>query len=144
VPSRYDAAYYRTHDPVGYIPSDAQSVVSQAYSSTLPMFTPGAPFLPPHLGGTGKRGGTYSTYAQSYVSQQALSQSGDTASMVGGIAPSERGSIMSTQWDRLKRRTSAGSLTASDAPDYKTMNDDASTSYAPTTYAQSQAGYTEY
>lgn len=54
-PSRYDTAFARTHDPIGYIPSDARSVVSQAYSSTLPVFPPGAPFLPPHLGGTGHR-----------------------------------------------------------------------------------------
>lgn len=140
-PSRYDAAYYRTHDPIGYIPPDARSVVSQAYSSSLPMFQAGAPFLPPHLGGAGKRG-TYSAYAQSYASQQALSQAGDTASIAG--APSERSSIMSSQWDRLKRRTSAGSISNSDTGDYKTTNDDASTSYAPTSYAQSQAGYTDY
>lgn len=137
-PSRYDAAYYRTHDPLGYI---APSVASQAYSNALPMLTPGAPFLPPHLGG-GKRGTYSSMYAPSYASQQAPSQSGDTASIAGGMAPS---SIGPNQWDRLKRRTSAGSVTAaSDAFDYKTMQDDASTTYAPTGYAQSQAGYTDY
>jgi hypothetical protein len=81
-------------------------------------------------------------YAPSYASQQAPSQSGDTASIAGGVAPS---SIMPNQWDRLKRRTSVGSIAAtSDALDYKTMQDDTSTSYTPTSYAQSQAGYTDY
>lgn len=101
------------------------------------MFSAGAPFLPPHL-----KKATYSSYAQSYASQQAPSHSGDTASIAGGIAPS----IVSTQYHRLERRTSAGSLAAaSDAPEYKTtMQDDSSTSYTATNYAQSQAGYTDY
>ncbi|KAJ4478469.1 AAA domain-containing protein [Lentinula aciculospora] len=44
-PSRFDASFYRTHDALGYISSDVQSLRSQAtYSSGLPMFTATGPF----------------------------------------------------------------------------------------------------
>lgn len=76
---QFDANFYRSHDPLGYVPSDARSVVSQAYSS-VPLFANGAgPFLPPHLGGGGKKG-TYSSYASSIISQQELSHRSDAAS----------------------------------------------------------------
>jgi regulator of nonsense transcripts 1 len=44
-PSRFDASFYRTHDALGYIPFDVQSLRSQAtYSSGLPMFAATVPF----------------------------------------------------------------------------------------------------
>jgi hypothetical protein len=72
----FDSAFYR-HDPLGYVPSDARSVVSQAYSS-VPLFAngTGGPFT--RLGGIKK--GTYSSYASSIISQQELSQRSEAAS----------------------------------------------------------------
>lgn len=110
---QYDSAFYRTHDPIG-------NVQSQPYAANLPVFTSG-PFVPPHLA-AGKRG-TYSAYASSIASQQELSTTADTASIVTG----SRGppSIAFTQSDRLNDGF------------YKGDDDfDADT--------RSQAGFTEY
>src|ERR1700761_9255264 len=86
-PSRFDASFYRTHDALSYIPSDVQSLRSQAtYSSGLPIFAAG-PFsavgggIPRGVNGT-KRS-TYS-YASSVISQDAGANSvTDSSSVVG-------------------------------------------------------------
>lgn len=130
-PSRFDPAYYRTHDPIsGFVPPDAQSVVSQAISA-FPL---------------GHKGKSYTGYASSIISQQPAE------SVNGSIAPS----IAFSQFDRLpggpggeagksRRRLSFSSIAPSDAPTasmyafgYKTGDDDAQ-SIAP-----SQAGMTEF
>jgi regulator of nonsense transcripts 1 len=119
-PSRFDAAYYRTHDSTtAFVAPDAQSVVSQAISAF--------PVLP--------KGKTYTGYASSVVSQQQ------------GV-PSAPPSIAFSQFDRLggeggkaRRRGSFGSEapTASMyAFGYKAGDDDTQ-SIAP-----SQAGMTEF
>ena len=139
-PSRFDPSYYRTHDSLaGFIPADAQSVVSQAVSAF--------PLMPK---------GKYPGYASSVVSQQPDGTS---------AAPS----IAFSQFDRLpagmdpgkpglggrggrggmggpgRRRLSFSSVAPSDAPTasmyafgYKAGDDDAQ-SIAP-----SQAGMTEF
>ncbi|THV03947.1 hypothetical protein K435DRAFT_229562 [Dendrothele bispora CBS 962.96] len=94
-PSRFDASFYRTHDALGYIPSDAQSLRSQAtYSSGLPMFTASGPFSGRGAGGaTGVTGGAagaggvgkrsvYGSYASSIISQDNGGGM-DTGSVVG-------------------------------------------------------------
>ena len=150
---RADPAYYRTHDPVAYVPGDAQSVISHA-KSTFP------------LGGGVAKGKTYTGYASSVISQQPMSVSGAgaPASEAGSMAPSQPGRVTYNQFDRLpeqagnglgmglglgagigRRRLSIGSVAQSDAPTasmyaygYKAGDDDAQ-SIAP-----SQAGMTEY
>ena len=130
-PSRFDP-YYRTHDTLHGLPSDAQSVVSQAVTSF--------PLMP--------KGKNYPGYASSIISQQPA----ETASVIGGAAPS----IAFSQFDRLphepngdsgkaRRRLSFGSVAPSDAPTasmyafgYKAGDDDVQ-SIAP-----SQAGMTEF
>lgn len=137
-PSRFDPAYYRTHDPTSRIPPDAQSVVSQAVSA-IPLF--------PNGGGLGTKGKTYTGYASSIVSQQP----GDNSSTAdGALAPPNRvSSIAFSQYDRLpngngeskgRRRLSIGSEapTASMYSGYKAGDDDTQ-SIAP-----SQAGLTEF
>jgi regulator of nonsense transcripts 1 len=149
---RFDPAYYRTHDPISYVPADAQSVVSQAISS-FPLHTP----FP-----AGK-GRTYTGYASSVISQQQgdTASIADSASVIGGnghghLPVSSR--IAYSQYDRVgpngavgegrpgaRRRLSVGSIAPSDAPTasmyafgYKAGDDDAQ-SIAP-----SQAGVTDF
>lgn len=69
--SRFDPAYYRTHNPLSFIPPDAQSVVSQALtSSAFPLFGGGG------VGGggvgVGGKNKTYTGYASSVISQQPM------------------------------------------------------------------------
>lgn len=153
-PSRFDPAYYRTHDAISYVPADAQSVVSQALTQSFPLAAhpyPGA--------GPGRK--TYTGYASSVISQQP----GDAPDPLGtghALAPmsSRASSIAYSQFDRLppgpaldkkpaglghgglgQRRLSIGSITPSDAVSsygYKAGDDDAQ-SIAP-----SQAGVTEF
>lgn len=139
-PSRFDPAYYRTHDALtGFIPNDAQSVVSQAISAfPLP------------------KGKSYTGYASSVVSQQLAD-----APVAGNNG---LGQIGYNQFDRLpagltgdsnglgvggvkggRRRGSFGSIAPSEAPTasmyafgYKAGDDDTQ-SIAP-----SQAGMTEF
>lgn len=137
-PSRFDTSYYRTHDSIsGFIPPDAQSVVSQALAF---------PLVP--------KGKSYTGYASSVVSQQ-IDHGGMNGN--GSAAPS----IAFSQFDRLpsgptapgdlgkmggaRRRLSFSSVAPSDAPTasmyafgYKAGDDDAQ-SIAP-----SQAGMTEF
>lgn len=141
VPSRFDSTFFRTHDAIGSIPSDAQSVRSQAtYSSGLPTFSQSS-----HSGypSSVKRGA--STYASSTFSQDLLSSDSqsvrDDASSIagGGVGGS---SIAYSQADRIRR----ASLSLSDAPssflqDGSNWRDDDD---ARSSYTTSQAGMTDY
>ena len=121
-PSRFDASFYRTHDSLGYIPSDAQSLRSQAtYSSGLPLFNAPGPFGPGMsrgANGAGKRS-NYS-YASSIISQDAGPSVTDNSSVVGhgsqyggGNMGGQTGQNMAySQSDRLRRRGSFGSASA--------------------------------
>jgi regulator of nonsense transcripts 1 len=145
--SRFDPAYYRTHDAVSYIPSDSRSVVSQALTSNFPLFA----------GQQGRNKMSYSGYASSVISQQPDNVSELNGSHLGAINPS----IASSQYDRLptvkfgdkaglpgltaRRRLSGGSMAQSDAASaslygygYKAGDDD-TLSIAP-----SQAGVTDF
>jgi regulator of nonsense transcripts 1 len=144
-PSRFDSSFYRTHDPMAYIPSDVQSLKSQAtYSSGLPMFSGmngayGTGTRAPN----GAKRSTYGSYASSVVSQDIGGT--DSSSVVRGA-----NSIAYSQSDRLQRRFSYSSSVAgaSDAAslisgssqyDYKSQVDDGTdmddmkSQYAPTT-----------
>ncbi len=84
-PSRFDASFYRTHDTLGYIPSDVQSLRSQAtYSSGMPSFGFGMGM------GMGKR---TTSYASSIISQEPSSSGG------GGLAFSQSDRL--SQYDEL-------------------------------------------
>ena len=135
VPSRFDSSFFRTHDAISHIPSDAQSVRSQAtYSSGLPTFSQAGGY-PSSV----KRGAS-SSYASSTFSQDLTSGTDsssvrdDASSVAGGPASS----IAYSQADRLRR----GSLSTSDA-DYKSQegnwrdDDDVSSQF-------SASGVTEY
>lgn len=141
---------------MGYIPSDAQSLRSQAtYSSGLPSFAASGSFGPggPRGGGGGKRG-TFGSYASSIISQDAgpASSYAETASVAGSaVAPGTRAGSFA-QSDRLRRRGSVSSwagtseLGSASAYDYKSTDDagefdDVKSQY---TSAQSQAGVTVF
>jgi regulator of nonsense transcripts 1 len=135
-PSRFDPAYYRTHDSLsGFIPNDAQSVVSQAISAF--------PNLP--------KGKSYTGYASSVVSQQLTEATNPAIPSIGysqfdrlpaGMAADQNGLAGGA---KARRRLSFSSVAPSDAPTasmyafgYKAGDDDAQ-SIAP-----SQAGMTEF
>ncbi|OWT41219.1 ATP-dependent helicase [Cryptococcus neoformans Bt1] len=103
--SRFDPAYYRTHNSLSFIPPDAQSVVSQAMtSSAFPLFgNVGGVSGGGGVGGVGGHGGknkTYTGYASSVVSQQPMD--GGTAS---AILPPRAGQ---SQFDRFANVVGAG------------------------------------
>ncbi|KAK8850599.1 hypothetical protein IAR55_004518 [Kwoniella newhampshirensis] len=136
---RFDPAYYRTHNAMSFVPPDAQSVVSQALtsSSAFPLF-PG-----------GNKGKSYTGYASSVISQQptdtlALPRDGNgNGNGVGGIGYSQFDRLggVGAQHDKGGRRMSIGSEAASAsmyAYGYKGGEDDVQ-SIAP-----SQAGMTEF
>lgn len=135
LPSRFDSSFYRTHDAISSIPSDAQSVRSQAtYSSGLPTFSQAGSAYPSSM----KRGGPASTYASSTFSQDLLS-SADGASVRGDDAGSIAnggvpGSGMSSAASSVGY-SQADRISLSDAvSDYKsqagwTNDDDARTTY---------------
>lgn len=151
-PSRFDASFYRTHDALGYIPSDVQSLRSQAtYSSGLPMFGAPGPFGPgmPRVPGAGKRS-TYS-YASSIVSQDVGPSVTDNSSVVGG----DRGSsvnIAYSQSDRLRRRSSFGSASVTGQSDlgsisqydYKSQDDANDMDDMKSQYTGTQSGVTVF
>ena len=154
-PSRFDASFYRTHDPLGYIPSDVQSLRSQAtYSSGLPMFAAtGGPFgQGMQRSSNGQKRSVYSGYASSIISQDVGPSSlGDTGSVVDGIAPSERASSVAySQSDRLRRRGSLSSMAgASDLGslsqfDYKSQEDSADLDDMKSQYTGTQSGVTVF
>ncbi|KAF8559842.1 ATP dependent helicase [Imleria badia] len=146
-PSRFDANFYRTHDALAYIPSDVQSLRSQAtYSSGLPMFAatggfpPGVPRGP---GGAGKRS-AYGSYASSIISQDAGPPS--NASIGGGGLG---GSLAFSQSDRLRRRGSFSSAAGTDmesmsAYDYKSQDGTTDADDMKSQYAGTQPGVTVF
>jgi regulator of nonsense transcripts 1 len=147
--TRFDASFYRTHDALGYIPSDMQSVRSQAtYSSGLPTFTSSGPFGAQRGPGGAKRS-TYSSYASSVVSQD-VGNSGsiaDTGSVIDGGS-----SIAYNQSDRLRRRGSFGSSSVAGASDlgsisqydYKSQDDSTDLDDLKSQYAGTQSGVTVF
>ena len=152
-PSRFDASFYRTHDPLGYIPSDVQSLRSQAtYSSGLPMFAAaGGPFSQVPRSSGGQKRSTYGGYASSIISQDVGQSIGDSSSVIGGVAPSEHGSsIAYSQSDRLRRRGSLSSMAgASDMGslsqfDYKSQDDSADLDDMKSQYTGTQSGVTVF
>ena len=113
----------------------------------------GAPFGPgAQRNGNGTKRSTYGSYASSIISQDAGPSSiAETGSVVGGIAPSERGSsIAYSQSDRLRRRTSFSSMTgASDMGslsqfDYKSQDESADMDDMKSQYAGTQSGVTVF
>jgi regulator of nonsense transcripts 1 len=154
-PSRFDASFYRTHDALSFIPSDVQSLRSQAtYSSGLPMFATGGSFGPgASRGANGAKRSTYGSYASSIISQDAGPSSiPDNASIVGSaVGPSERNMGMTySQSDRLRRRTSFSSIAgASDAGslsqyDYKSQDEATDMDDMKSQYAGTQSGVTVF
>lgn len=113
-PSRFDASFYRTHDPLGYIPSDVQSLRSQAtYSSGLPIFTgTSGPFGQAMTrSSNGQKRSVYGGYASSIISQDVgPSSSIDTGSVLGGGISGRASSVAYSQSDRLRRRNSFSSM----------------------------------
>lgn len=92
--------FYRRHDTMGYIPTEAQSVRSQAaYSAGLPMVMGGDGGF--GVGGSSAYGGPYSSYTPSVISQAMHTQ--DTQSVRDDLS-SLAGSISYTQSDRLHRQ----------------------------------------
>ena len=149
-PSRFDASFYRTHDALGYIPSDVQSLRSQAtYASGLPLFGAPGPFGPGGIprGVNGGKRSSYS-YASSIVSQDAGPAGTDTSSVVGGSAAS----IAYSQSDRLRRRSSFGSASVAGTSelgslsqyDYKSQDEAADMDDMKSQYAGTQSGVTVF
>ncbi|KAF9557154.1 hypothetical protein CPC08DRAFT_66663 [Agrocybe pediades] len=150
-PSRFDASFYRTHDALGYIPSDVQSLRSQAtYSSGLPMFNAPGPFGPGPIprGPNGAKRSTYS-YASSIVSQDVGPSVTDSNSVVGG---GSNVNIAYSQSDRLRRRPSFGSTSVAGQSDlgslshydYKSQDDAADLDDMKSQYAGTQNGVTVF
>ncbi|KAG2106738.1 AAA domain-containing protein [Suillus discolor] len=143
-PSRFDTSFYRTHDALGYIPSDVQSLRSQAtYSSGLPMFAAAGGFgpgIPRGSGGVGKRS-AYGSYASSIISQDAGPPS--TAS-IGGSA------MAFSQSDRLQRRGSfssaagASDMASMSGYDYKSQDGTTDLDDVKSQYAGTQSGVTVF
>ncbi|TFK30257.1 hypothetical protein FA15DRAFT_205131 [Coprinopsis marcescibilis] len=148
-PSRFDTSFYRAHDALGYIPSDVQSLRSQAtYSSGLPMFTAPGPFgagVPRGVNG-GKRS-SYS-YASSIVSQDAGPSVTDNSSIAG----SSNHNVAYSQSDRLRRRGSFGSSSVTGQSDlgslsqydYKSQDDANDMDDMKSQYAGTQSGMTVF
>ncbi|WRT70767.1 uncharacterized protein IL334_007766 [Kwoniella shivajii] len=151
---RFDPSYYRTHNTLSFVPSDAQSVISQAITnSAFPLFP------------SGVKNKSYTGYASSVISQQPTNDTIGLAppSSSAGVKPNNGiGGIGYSQFDRigelnghasgglnlngagkLGRRSSFGSEAASAsmyAYGYKGGdNDEDGMSVAP-----SQAGMTEF
>ncbi|GJE87034.1 ATP dependent helicase [Phanerochaete sordida] len=151
-PSRFDASFYRTHDALGYIPSDAQSLRSQAtYSSGLPMFAAGAPFGPGMQRPSGGKRSTYGSYASSIISQDAGANGNDTASVIGSVVGTDRASSMAySQSDRLRRRTSFSSMAGTSdlgslsQYDYKSQDDGTDMDDMKSQYTGTQSGVTVF
>jgi regulator of nonsense transcripts 1 len=154
-PSRFDASFYRTHDALGYIPSDVQSLRSQAtYSSGLPMFAATGPFgaaMP--RGGNGGKRSAYGSYASSIISQDA-GPSGSVTDNSSVIGASERASssMAYSQSDRLRRRASFSNSSVAGTSDlgsisqydYKSQDDAADMDDMKSQYAGTQAGVTVF
>lgn len=152
-PSRFDASFYRTHDAIGYIPSDVQSLRSQAtYSSGLPMFTASSgPFAPGIPRTNGKRS-THGSYASSIISQDAGPSITDSSSVVGSTSSASNLNLAFSQSDRLRRRGSFGSSSVAGASDlgslsqydYKSQDDAADMDDMKSQYTGTQSGVTVF
>ncbi|KAF9014134.1 ATP dependent helicase [Cyathus striatus] len=139
-PSRFDASFYRNHDALSYIPSDVQSLRSQAtYSSGLPMFN-----APDHSAMA-----TYS-YASSIVSQDVGQSVTDSSSVIGG--GDRASSVAYSQSDRIRRRGSFGSASVTGTSDlgsisqydYKSQDDTADMDDMKSQYTGTQSGVTVF
>lgn len=153
-PSRFDASFYRTHDALGYIPSDVQSLRSQAtYSSGLPVFAASGPFGPGMQRPSGAKRSTYGSYASSIISQDVGTGGTDTASVIGSaIGPSDRSasSMAYSQSDRLRRRSSFSSTAGTSDMgslsqyDYKSQDDGTDLDDMKSQYTGTQSGVTVF
>ncbi|KAK4697556.1 regulator of nonsense transcripts 1, partial [Phenoliferia sp. Uapishka_3] len=137
--SRFDPAFFRTHDAIGHIPSDAQSVRSQAtYSSGLPTFSQSS--NSGYANGVKRGASSYasSTFSQDLLSHDSQSVRDDASSVADGAGSS----IAYSQADRLRR----ASISLSDdvsSFDYKSQDgrDDDDTR---STFSTSQSGVTDF
>ncbi|KAM0792340.1 ATP-dependent helicase NAM7 [Microbotryomycetes sp. NB124-2] len=137
-PSRFDPAFYRGHDAISSIPSDAQSVRSQAtYSSGLPSFSQSGS----SVYSNGIKRGAASSYASSAYSQGFMSSNDagsmrdDASSIAGG---GDRASTIAlSQADRLSMADSMSNF------DYKSSQGDFDDD-TRSSFAGSQAGTTDY
>ncbi|KAG8760807.1 hypothetical protein FRC14_001835 [Serendipita sp. 396] len=143
--NRFDSSFYRTRDALSYIPSDMQSLKSQAtYSSGLPAFSGASGPFNTNGAGSSKRS-AYGGYASSIISQDIrTSTSSDAGSVIGSQAPSERASsIAFSQSDRIRRRNSFSSTSdMGSLSDYKSQDDPADLDDIRSQYSAS--GITEF
>ncbi|QRW14273.1 regulator of nonsense transcripts protein [Ceratobasidium sp. AG-Ba] len=149
--SSYDNNYYRTHDPLGYIPSDVQSLKSS--TSGLPHFGAAAGFGPSkQRSSTGPKRATYASYASSIISQDiAGTPSGTDASSVAGSQFDHSGHLAFSQSDRLRRRNSFTSMAGTSdvgsisVYDYKSQDSVIDADDSESQYSHSaQSGVTEF
>ncbi|KAI0693336.1 AAA domain-containing protein [Cytidiella melzeri] len=152
-PSRFDASFYRTHDALGYIPSDVQSLRSQAtYSSGLPMFAASGPFGSGMPRPSGAKRSTYGSYASSIISQDGGPGGNDNGSVIGSaLGASDRASSMAySQSDRLQRRSSFSSVAGTSdlgslsQYDYKSQDDGTDLDDMKSQYTGTQSGITVF
>lgn len=152
-PSRFDASFYRTHDALGYIPSDVQSLRSQAtYSSGLPVFAASGPFGSGMPRPSGAKRSTYGSYASSIISQDGGPGGNDNASVIGStLGTSDRPSSMAySQSDRLQRRSSFSSMAGTSdlgslsQYDYKSQDDGTDMDDMKSQYTGTQSGITVF
>ncbi|KAJ3792354.1 AAA domain-containing protein, partial [Lentinula aff. detonsa] len=151
--SRFDTNFYRTHDALGYIPSDVQSLRSQAtYSSGLPMFTATGPFSANVPRGTSAKRSTYGSYASSIISQDAGPSVTDTSSIIGSITGGDLANNLTfSQSDRLRRRPSFGSSSVAGTDmssishyEYKTQDESVDMDDMNSQYTGTQSGVTVF
>ena len=150
-PSRFDPSFYRTHDALGYIPPDIQSLRSQAtYASGLPMFGAPGPYGPGSArGSNGIKRSAYG-YAASIVSQDAGHSSADTGSVINDSGSSVN--MTFSQSDRIRRRGSFGSSSVAGTSDigsvsqydYKSQDESADLDDMKSQYSGTQAGVTVF
>ncbi|KEP53917.1 putative regulator of nonsense transcripts protein [Rhizoctonia solani 123E] len=149
--SAFDSNFYRTHDPLGYIPSDVQSLKSS--TSGLPHFGAAASFGPSKQKvSTGQKRATYASYASSIISQDVAGAPGGTdASSVAGSQFDHNGSIVFSQSDRIRRRNSFTSMAGTSdigsmsTFDYKSQDSVIDADDSESQYAHSvQSGVTEF
>lgn len=151
-PSRFDASFYRTHDALNYIPSDLRSQAT--YSSGLPIFGTTGPFssnmsVQSGRGGpSGAKRSAYGSYASSIISQDGPVDSGSS------VVPSVSERVAYSQSDRLRRRTSFGSvggqsemsslISGATGFDYKSQDEAVDMDDMKSQYAGTQSGVTAF
>jgi regulator of nonsense transcripts 1 len=133
--NQFDPSYYRTHDSAGFLPTDAQSVISQAVTN-------GNPAVGSGLGRSGRAG--YAGYASSIASQHTADYPSVMDQSHIGYSQYDRLADQPVDFARARRRLSGTSLAPSDATGsmysfaYKAGDDDTRS------IASSQAGVTEF